>query len=624
MKKIYHFLMAFFLFIALSMGVSFVVGNHAYAIQDVDISGETGDDSSTETFISNGGFISLNTESLLEDTDQFLHILLKRKVGDDWVTVYEQEDELGDSPLIFDEEIMPGVEYRFDFTLDEDEVQNVSYQIEQSAPSESSEDDPFDDLKPEFNVKHQMIIYKVMLKNQLVDVKGNLSYRYGDQQNVSYIDHQNAENDEEKQIPLLDFDKTYWPKEAIYNANGEEHAKGNKSTIDVTFIGNQSKEVLEQAVDEEIEAEKEELKQSMPTRSSTLHFSRRLAKLKVDQQVKKDQVTVTASSPIKVPKKLKSKWKFELVDKDSEAVLKTEEKEVDSDKLHASHTFKKADFKEKKNTQIVVSFERVDFTPGKADQDEILLTRGEGIADAKHIQAEEEKKESPVKESDKSQVKNKADEKEGEDQVTSPSSTEENEEELDDETEIDPIDKIDTERQEPEPETQEPETKKEKIEAGMKLSSSILADHQVEVKAVLEGADAPKGIWTFIYNGEAPQTVEGQGEQIKKSFPTQGTSEKEVPVTIKFVGKDKNNHEVFAEKTEKITVKNEVKAPELKETVAEEDLVVAEIIKTNANLNGQVGGKLPKTANNYGNGLLIGVFFLLIGAWFLYRRNRIQ
>lgn len=171
---------------------------------------------------------------------------------------------------------------------------------------------------------------------------------------------------------------------------------------------------------------------------------------------------------------------------------------------------------------------------------------------------------------------------------------------------------------------------KENKDAKITLTPTILENDQVEIKASLENAEEPNGTWTLTFNEGDPKTFENQGASITETYSTKDIKETKVPVTAKFVGKDKENKTIEQEITEQVTVKKEITPPPVVDatgddggtTTDNDDEVVGQVVTPPNSPSGQIGGQLPKTATHYSTGLIAGILFFISGAFVLLWRRR--
>lgn len=181
-------------------------------------------------------------------------------------------------------------------------------------------------------------------------------------------------------------------------------------------------------------------------------------------------------------------------------------------------------------------------------------------------------------------------------------------------------------------------------DAKIKLTSDLLEDDKVKITASLENAEESTGNWTLIFpynkddkNQEDDQKRTSQEESITETFDIKEITDDEALVYAAFKGKDKHNKIIDTELEEKIAIPNNTNPPPDEDdtnkdngedgtdkdgTKSDEEDVIEEVITPPESPKDEHGGKLPKTATQYGTGFIAGIFLLMGGGIIFYWRRR--
>jgi len=170
-------------------------------------------------------------------------------------------------------------------------------------------------------------------------------------------------------------------------------------------------------------------------------------------------------------------------------------------------------------------------------------------------------------------------------------------------------------------------------DAAIEIKSKVLKEQQqVQIEASLTGVEEPEGDWKLVFNSDDQDNKQEEEEKqtknqttFTKTFSISSIKKDTVKVVASFKGKDKKG-KIDVTKEEEVNLKDESqKDGDTNEdgTTADEDKVIEKVVQnTQTPPSGQVGGKLPKTATNYGSSLLIGMLLLMSGGIFLLLRRR--
>ena len=199
----------------------------------------------------------------------------------------------------------------------------------------------------------------------------------------------------------------------------------------------------------------------------------------------------------------------------------------------------------------------------------------------------------------------------------------------------------DEDKKDEEPKDEEPKDdgNREEVnkEAAIELNANVLKEQKkVGVVATLKNVEQPEGKWKLILHaGEKDeQVVEEDAKKensLKKEFSIEKIEKETVKVIATFKGKDKKGKIDVTEEKE-IKLKEDSKeddsgkkddSDDQNGTTIDEEKVIEKVATNSQTIpNGQIGGKLPKTATQYGSNLLIGILFLISGGIIFSLRRR--